>query len=84
MQRPPNEGGKEHQHKPCKRNSSSSAVRLSVKHSGHIAYKKLQTMPRHRRKCSGTERLPVVTQADGMAFYRWKSKGYHGGAYIDI
>lgn len=41
-------------------------------------------MPWHRRKYSGTERLPVATQADGMAFYRWKSKGYHGGAYIDI
>lgn len=60
-------GGEEHQHRPCKRSSSSSSVRLPVKHSGHIADKKLQTMPQH-----GEGVLSAASQVDGMAFYRWK------------
>lgn len=56
----------------AKRSSSSSSVGSSVKHSGYIAYKKLETLPRCRENVSHTECLSAASQADGMAFYRWK------------
>lgn len=65
-------GGKERQNRPCKRSSSSSSVRLSVKHSGHITYKKQKDAASTSWKCSRKECLSVASQANCMAFYRWK------------
>lgn len=44
--------------------------RLPVEHSDHTAYKKLEVLP--REKCPHAERLSAASQADGMAFYRWR------------